>query len=275
VWIFERFENARNVTTRALENHRYHEAAQTLWDFFWHDFCDWYLEAKKLRFREKSGIDEHWQAVLTIYEATLRLLHPFMPFITEELWQRLIHTQPAGDAQPKSISLAAYPTPRHPSAVNATGAKNFAMLQQVVTAARELRADHKLDPKSVLPASIRFRDFAFHDDDLPIVGALAKIALSQNREEAPADGLARSTADFDLHIYSGSPSQNGTSSGEGRARSLKEAAKLESLIENSCRQLSDETFISRAPGKVVDGLRRKLADYEAQLKKYRDQLGNG
>jgi valyl-tRNA synthetase len=148
------------------------------------------------------------------------------------------------------------------------------MLQQVVTAARELRADHKLDPKSVLPARIRFRDFAFHDDDLPVIGALAKIALNQEAGQDPPNGLARSTADFDLHIYVASSSQNGTTSSEGRARVLKEAAKLESLIENSRRQLGDDTFTSRAPAKVVEGLRAKLADYETQLKKYRDQLGD-
>ena len=273
-WMLERFETTRDITVRALETHRYHEAAQTLWDFFWHDFCDWYLEAKKLRFRENSGIDEHWQAVLTIYEATLRLLHPFMPFLTEELWQRLIHTGDPVPGQPRSISLASYPTPVESSESSCTGAKAFTMLQQVVTAARELRADHKLDPKALLPASIRFRDFAFSDDDLPVIAALAKITLNQGKAEKPDTGLARSTADFDLHIYAATPSQNGTASGEARARSLKEAAKLESLIENSRRQLGDETFTSRAPAKVVDGLRAKLADYETQLNKYRDQLGD-
>ena len=273
-WIFERFENARDITARALESHRYHEATQTLWDFFWHDFCDWYLEAKKLRFRENSGIDEHWQAVLTIYEATLRLLHPFMPFLTEELWQRLIHTGNPTPGQPRSISLASYPTPVESSNSTSTGAKAFNMLQQVVTAARELRADHKLDPKALLPASVRFRDFAFHDDDLPVIAALAKITLNQAQADKPEIGLERSTADFDLHIYAATPSQNGSASGEARARLQKEAAKLESLIENSRRQLADETFTSRAPAKVVDGLRAKLAAYETQLNKYREQLGD-
>ena len=75
-----------------MKLHRYHEATQALWDFVWHEFCDWYLEVKKLRFRENSGQDDHWTEALTIYESMLRLLHPFMPFITEELWQRLIAT---------------------------------------------------------------------------------------------------------------------------------------------------------------------------------------
>ncbi len=236
-WIFERFENARDTTARALEIHRYHEAAQTLWDFFWHDFCDWYLEAKKLRFRENSGIDEHWQAVLTVYEATLRLLHPFMPFLTEELWQRLIHTHLSGEAQPKSISLASYPRPIESLVANSTGARDFAVLQQVVTAARELRADHKLDPKAVLPASVHFRDFAFHDNDLPVISALAKIALDQNRQEAPPNGLARSTADFDLHIYAVAPSQNGAASSEGTSPD----------IEGSCQaRIANREFAAAA-----------------------------
>jgi len=204
----------------------------------------------------------------------LRLLHPFMPFLTEELWQRLIHTHSSAEAQPRSISLAAYPSPVKTTEQRETGSRHFTMLQQVVTAARELRADHKLDPKSVLPASIRFRDFAFHDDDLPVISALAKIALDQRSGGEEGNALARSTADFDLHIYSAAPAQNGAATADGRMRVQKEAAKLESLIENSRRQLNDQTFISRAPAKVVEGLRSKLADYETQLQKYRDQLGN-
>ena len=70
---------------RALAQHRYHEAAQTLWDFVWHEFCDWYLEVKKLRFEEASGLTADWAVTLQVYDTILRLLHPFMPFITEEL----------------------------------------------------------------------------------------------------------------------------------------------------------------------------------------------
>ena len=81
-----------------------------LWHFFWHEFCDWYLELKKLRFQENSGLNAHWRNLLAAFETALRLLHPVMPFLTEELWQRL--AKGAAD-RPKSIALAPYPQYSH------------------------------------------------------------------------------------------------------------------------------------------------------------------
>jgi valyl-tRNA synthetase len=253
VWIFDRLNHATCTVTRALELHRYHEAAQTLWDFVWHDFCDWYLEIKKLRFRENSGIDEHWRSTLTVYEAMLRLLHPFMPFVTEELWQRLIHSASVNSEQPKSISLALYPsvkgepTPEDPIS-------QFTIFQNVVREAREKRADNKLDPKSTLDATLHMKGVAFGEQDLAAIQTIARLRLEQRYE----------------------PSQNGKGyhlqfhallSPEARARILREIASLERAIENSERQLADSDFLAKAPGKVVASLRAKLAGYQAQLEK--------
>ena len=146
VWIFRQWNQTIHVVTRALDLHRYHEAAQALWDFVWHDFCDWYLEIKKLHFRENSGLDDHWKSTLTIYEGALRLLHPFMPFVTEELWQRLNLTLKAETSQPKSISLSSYPVTFVESS-SEEQINQFKMLQSVVTDARKMRADNQLDPK--------------------------------------------------------------------------------------------------------------------------------
>ncbi len=79
----------RDPSIARSRQYRFHEAAQTLWHFFWHEFCDWYLELKKLRFEDNTGLNAHWRNLLTVYEMALRLLHPLMPFITEELWQRI------------------------------------------------------------------------------------------------------------------------------------------------------------------------------------------
>ncbi len=253
VWIFDRLNHATYTVTRALELHRYHEAAQTLWDFVWHDFCDWYLEVKKLRFRENSGVDAHWRSALTVYEAMLRLLHPFMPFVTEELWQRLVHGAETKADQPKSISLAAYPITageaRHEEAMT-----QFDILQNVVTAAREMRADNKLDPKSTLDATLYMNRPTFEESDLAVVAVLAKLRLEQ-RHENSLNGTA-----YRLKIHA-------FLSPEARARLLKENASLEQAIANCERQLVDADFLSKAPEKVVASIRVKLAGYQSQLEK--------
>ncbi len=272
IWIFDRLNRATEVVTRALEVHRYHEAAQTLWDFTWHEFCDWYLEVKKLRFREASGLDAHWEAALTVYEATLRLLHPFMPFITEELWQRLVHGASQNEEQPRSVSLTRYPQVVAAEAPQ-DRLRQFSLLQETITAARELRADNKLDPKSIFEATLYLRHAAFAEQDLSAICALAKLSITQQQGAISGQaGLIRSTPDFDLQIHAASPAQNGASSVESRARILKDVARLEKTIESSQRQLNDPTFVERAPAKVVHDLLRKLSEYEAQLKKSRDLL---
>ena len=275
-WIFDRLAQATDAVNRALEVHRYHEAAQTLWDFVWHEFCDWYLEVKKLRFRENSGVDAHWQATLTVYEAALRLLHPLMPFVTEELWQRLVHGEPGANAgEAKSISLAAYPKVARLDGT-AEGIRAFGLLQEVVTAARELRADNKLDPKAAIEATLYLHTGHFAEADLAAIGSLAKLKLEKRSGKlAEHKGLIRSTPEFDLQLHTVAPpaaAQNGAGSSEARARILKEIESLERLIENSNRQLNDEVFLSKAPEKVVAALRGKLAGYEEQLAKNRKLL---
>ncbi len=273
-WIFEQLAHATEAVNRALELHRYHEAAQTLWDFWWREFCDWYLEVKKLRFRENSGVDEHWQAALTVYEAALRLLHPLMPFLTEELWQRLIHTSETNAGQAKSISLAAYPAVT-PASHNSERVRAFGLLQEVVKAARELRADNKLDPKATIEATLFLHTARFSEVDLAAIGTLTKLKLEQRAGKiGEHKGLIRSTTEFDLQLHAEPPAaaQNGSAGGDTRARILKEVESYERLIKSSHRQLSDETFLSKAPEKVVASLRAKLADYEEQLAKNKKLL---
>lgn len=266
-WIVDRLNRAIETVNRALELHRYHEAAQTLWDFIWHEFCDWYLEVKKLRFREGSGIDAHWTITLTVYETALRLLHPLMPFLTEELWQRLIHSGAENAHAPKSISLASYPAAPLAQASEKL-VRTFDILQEVVKTARELRADHKLDTKAKLPATLFLRHDKFSELDLAAIATLAKLDVKQELGSiSDSKGILRSTPDFDLQIHATAGSQNGSLSPEARARIAKDIAAQKRAIQNSERQLSDPTFLSKAPEHVVATLRSKLAEYRAQLEK--------
>jgi valyl-tRNA synthetase len=267
IWILDRLNQTIESVTRALEFHRYHEVAQGLWNFVWGEFCDWYLEVKKLRFQDSSGLDSHWQTALAVYESTLRLLHPLMPFITEELWQRLVQGTSAGEKQPKSISLAAFPV-QLKFAPSSEAIASFTALQEIVIASRELRADNKLDPKATLEAALYLRISAFDEDDLRVICSISKLAIQQHSGSLSSQtGIVRSTPTFDLHIHAAPVMQNGRHGADGKARILKEIAGLEKAIESSSRQLDDPGFTSKAPPRVVEAMRAKLAEYRSQLEK--------
>src|SRR5262249_50748960 len=105
-WIFSRLNDVAKRANQAIGEYRYHDVSHVLYDFIWKEFCDWYVEMKKLRFQDGSGLTPEWRNLLAAFERTLRLLHPLMPFITEELWQRLTVNV---EGRPKSLALARYP----------------------------------------------------------------------------------------------------------------------------------------------------------------------
>ncbi|MGA2714970.1 MAG: valine--tRNA ligase [Bryobacteraceae bacterium] len=246
-WIFSRLNECAQQMNRAIEQYRYHEAAQTVWHFIYDDFCDWYIELKKLRFVEGSGLNEEWRNLLAVFESALRLLHPVMPFLTEELWHRL------GAEEGASISLAAFPQ-FDPARYDSEAEREVGLLQAVITAARGIRADLSLDPKLPLEGLIS------RPVDFQAVKRLAVVTLTVG--EVPKTGAIRSTPDFDLSL----DVPHGQLEAQ-RKRLEKERDQLMKNIANSQRQLADDVFLSKAPAKVVDSIRAKLVEYETQLAK--------
>jgi valyl-tRNA synthetase len=249
-WIASRLNATAEQANRAIEQYRYHEFAQLLWHFFWHEFCDWYIELKKV-----PGTDP--APAVAAFETALRLLHPAMPFLTEELWQRL--DLPEG--HPKSIALAPYPQYR-PELADPEAEKEIAIIQEVVTLARTLRTEAKLDPKQQLTGALycRTASLAIAQRHAEAIQKIARVTLAFKSEAAPKADATRSTVEFDLVL-------DIPKTQEDPARKQKEREQLEKNIANSKRQLADEVFLSKAPAKVVDSIRAKLADYEAQLAK--------
>ena len=265
-WIFSRLNSTAETANRAIQQYRYHEAAQVLWHFFWHEFCDWYLELKKLRFRENSGLNADWRNLLAAFETALRLLHPAMPFLTEELWQRLAK----GHAnRPPSIALAPYPQHRA-ELTDFAAEREVQVLQDIVTLARTLRTEMKLDPKLELAGTLYARSEALQvaRSHTEAIRKLANVKLGFREEAAPAGAAAmRSTPLFDLVLDVPKVQVEAQ-----RKRLEKEKEQMEKNIANSERQLGDEAFLSRAPAPVVDSIRKKLVEYRAQLEKVRAAL---
>jgi valyl-tRNA synthetase len=263
-WIFSRLNTCGEQASRAIEQCRYHEAAQVLWHFFWHEFCDWYLELKKLHFQENSGLNAGWRNTLAAFETALRLLHPAMPFLTEELWQRLATDR---TIRPASIALAAYPR-YNPDTTDFKAEREIGILQEIVTMARTLRTESKLDPKQQLAGVLYSRGSALEvaQRHAGAIQKLANVVLEFNSDAAPApggaSGIMRSTAEFDLVLHVPKSQEDAQ-----HKRLAKEREQLAKNIANSKRQLSDEVFLGKAPAHVVESIRRKLADYEAQLAK--------
>jgi len=260
-WIFSRLNACADQVNKAIGSYRFHEAAQSVWQFFWSEFCDWYIELKKLNFQEGSGRNADWNNTLAVFEASLRLLHPVMPFLTEELWQRVAVNTPG---RKESISLDAFPQFR-PELEDPAAEREMETVQNVITFARNMRAELKLDPKIQLDGAL-YGNAAILEIARAQSGAIAKLAnvtLKFQEGSAPEGAAAvRSTPDFDLVLDLPEDQLQAL-----RQRQKKELEQVEKNIANSERQLGNEKFLEKAPAHVLDSMRQKLADYKAQCEK--------
>src|SRR6266853_1447426 len=153
-WIFSRFNRVTAEVNDALAAYRFHEAANRIYDFFWGEFCDWYLELIKPRLNFEEGADKAEARVacgnlVNLFDAALRLLHPVMPFITEEIWQAIYE----GNAPLKSIALAGYPQADE-NQFDLNAETEMAILQDLIVTVRNLRAELKVEPKVKVPIEV-------------------------------------------------------------------------------------------------------------------------
>jgi valyl-tRNA synthetase len=268
-WLFARLAETIEDANKALNTYHFHEAAQQIYQFFWGDFCDWYIEWVKpdLQSANREQAEVAWKNSFAAFDAALRLLHPVMPFLTEELWHQL--PQKAGA---KSISLESYPVAAE-SWKNAAALGDFAFLQDVIKTLREVRAQMKLDPKKKVKAEFSSANAALRAslavnlDAVLRLGILSELVISVDRIEQ-SGGSVRSTAQFDLRIaYSDVVDVAGES-----VRLKKEIDGLAKAIQSKEKQLSNETFRSRAPEKIIKEMEGALAEQNIELGKLQDRL---
>ena len=277
-WILSRFNRVAGDVNEALATYRFHEAANRIYDFFWGEFCDWYLELIKPRLNFEEGGDKSAARVacanlVNLFDAALRLLHPVMPFITEEIWHAMYDGKPAM----KSIALAAYPQ-ADAKQIDLAAETEMAILQDLIVSVRNLRADLKVEPKVKVPIELFTADAEIrtlvekNSGAVERLGSVEKITFVES-SLASAEG-SRSTARFDLRVVY----ERKVDAGAECERLKKEMERIERGIAGGQRQLGNEQFLGKAPASVVENLRKQHAEFvilqEKTLAKMRE-LGCG
>ena len=274
-WILSRFNRVTAEVNDALETYRFHEAANRIYDFFWGEFCDWYIELVKPRLNFEEGADSSEARVacgnlVNLFDASLRLLHPIMPFITEEIWQAIYEGQPPL----KSIALAGYPAADEEQ-FNLGAETEMAILQDLIVNVRNVRAELKVEPKVRVPIEVFAHEPAIRSmieqnrGAIERLGNVEKIAFMESSLAKQAG--ARSTARFDVHVLY----ERKIDVAAECERLKKELEKLEKEFANNQRQLSNDQFLAKAPQKIVEGLRRRsqeLTGLREKIKKQLDEL---
>jgi valyl-tRNA synthetase len=271
-WILSRFHRVAAEVNDALATYRFHEAANRIYDFFWGEFCDWYLELIKPRLNFEEGADKTQARaacgnLVSLFDASLRLLHPVMPFITEEIWQAMYEGQPPL----KSIALAGYPQADEKQ-FDLVAEAEMAILQDLIVNVRNVRAELKVETKVKVPIDVFAPEpgiRAMIEQNRVAVERLANVQKIMFADSSLAKRAgARSTARFDVHVIY----ERKVDVGAERERLTKESDKLEKEFANNQRQLSNEQFLAKAPANVVEGLRRRAEELIGLREKIKRQL---
>ena len=268
-WIVSRLQKAEGQVEKGFADYRLDTVANTLYDFVWNEYCDWYLEIAKVQIQ--TGTPEQQRAtrrtLVRVLEAILRLAHPIIPFVTEALWQAV-----APVAQKTGASIAVAPYPKAQAAnIDEAAEAEMARFKQLVDACRNLRGEMNVSPAQRLPL-FALGDAGFIRAHAPALQALAK--LSEVKVfDAEADWAAAAQAapvavvgDARLALFME------VDVAAEKARLAKEAGRLEGEIAKANGKLGNQAFVAKAPPAVIDQEKKRVADFTAALDKLRDQL---
>jgi valyl-tRNA synthetase len=269
-WILSRFNRVTKDVNDALGTYRFHEAANQIYDFFWGEFCDWYLELIKPRLLAELNKGEPVKAcvnLMKLFEASLRLLHPVMPFITEEIWHAIYD----GEPPEKSIALATYPQ-ADDLQIDIAAETDMAILQDLIVSVRNSRAELKVEPKVKVPIQVFVQEPEIRrliEQNQGSVERLASVEKIEFVESSLAKlSGARHTARFDVHVIY----ERKIDVAAERERLKKELDQIEKEIANGQRQLRNEQFLAKAPVKVVEGIRKRAQELETLREKVKSKL---
>jgi valyl-tRNA synthetase len=267
-WILSRLSKTAAEVAERFAAYRFDEACNRLYHFFWGDLCDWSIELAKPSLTGEAPRPRTGEVLLTVLDRSLRLLHPVMPFLTEEVWQRLPGRE---RIHPETICLAPYPQ-REPAWEDDAVEAGMAVFQEVVTRIRALRAEMGVPPREGIAVSLQV------PGDLAVAALLAEqepLLRFLCRAESvttgpPPEGARRDlVAGVEVGVLVG----RREISEEERARLRAELDKLEAEAARAEERLGNEAFTAKAPPQVVEGSRRRLAEIRERSARIRSDLG--
>jgi valyl-tRNA synthetase len=268
-WILTRLEETICQTSQALEDYKFNEAASTLYAFTWHNFCDWYIEmAKDDLYGEDPQARVRVQSVLfTVLEVLLRLLHPFMPFVTEEIWQALPGERPCA-----SIMRADYPDGSG-IPTDAVGAERMELVMEVIRAIRNIRGEMDVPPGKQITALLDCKSDKAQKileegaAAIRVLGKVGKLIIGQGLDRAE-QSATQVAGDVEISL----PLAGLVDVAEEEKRLQKEIAKGQKDVDLFTQKLSNEKFVANAPEHVLEKDRGKLKDAEEKMMVLKESL---
>ncbi len=276
-WIVSRLQKTEGQVEKGFADYRLDTVANTLYDFVWNEYCDWYLEIAKVQIQAGMNHEDPQvglaqqratrRTLIRTLEAILRLAHPIIPFITEALWQVVA---PVAGIPGESVSIARYPEAQ-PEKIDEAAIAHMGRVKGLVDACRALRGEMNVSPSTRLPLYV-VGDTEFMRGVGPVLQALAKLSEVKVFDDEAAWAAAAQAAPVAVVGEARLALYMEIDVAAEKARLSKEIARIEGEVAKANNKLSNEAFVAKAPAAVLEQERKRVADFTATLGRLRDQL---
>jgi valyl-tRNA synthetase len=275
-WIHSQLNRLVNNIAKLMQDFQFGEAAQRIYEFLWSQFCDWYIEIAKIRLRNNQSTPSALPFLVNTLETSLRLLHPFMPFITEELWQSLKQHLPDGNQMPASIVVAPYPIASG-EAIDPEAERIMDSVIEIIRSIRNARAQYKVTPSKWIEAQV------YADDLLPYISSQAKIIetlgharpltiLTREERKTGEEALVMVLKETEVVL----PWAGMIDTAAEKLRLTREMELNQARITQLDTRLRDSAFLAKAPPHIIEKEKQKLdmlKDRSERLNLELSQLG--
>jgi valyl-tRNA synthetase len=267
-WILSRMTTVVGSVTESFDNYRFNEAAHVLYQFFWHEFCDWYLELAKPAFYGERGEEIRLETAITAthtLETALRLMHPIMPFITEEIWQRL-------PMKVESIMISSFPKTR-PGHMDSKAEQVAGLITEAVTAIRNLKAEMEMKPSERVPVSVICRESSLaellkaHSDDIVRLARLETFEIL-TEGEVPEGFSTTLVKGQEIYINRGTMIDINAE----RDRLTRDLEKAIAELGKVEKKISNPQFLEKAPSEVVEKNQIIRQELDIQVRKLQESM---